>query len=79
VAENRGAGRTTFVHCHAGVSRSGLVTIAYLMYEHGLSRNQALAIIRNERPQVRPNPAFMELLAHWERELESLREISSTR
>src|SRR5882724_5787620 len=38
----RKAGRTVFVHCRNGVSRSGLVVVAYLMFEHGSTRDQAL-------------------------------------
>jgi hypothetical protein len=62
----RRAGQTVFVHCRAGVSRSGLVVVGYCMFEHHWSRNQALAFVRSKRPQVDPNPAFMKLLSDWE-------------
>src|SRR5437899_390003 len=39
VEEQRRAGRTTYVHCLAGVSRSGMVAAAYLMREHNWSRD----------------------------------------
>lgn len=70
VEKHRSAGRTTFVHCFQGVSRSGMVVAAYLMKQHGLKLDDALARIREKRPGVRPNLAFMELLREWERELE---------
>lgn len=65
----RKAGRTVFVHCHNGVSRSGMVVVAYLMFDHGWTRVGALEFARQQRPGVRPNPAFMERLADWEKEL----------
>jgi hypothetical protein len=69
VDQHRRAGRTTYVHCFAGVSRSGMVVAAYLMFKHRWTRDETLAFMRQQRPSVRPNPAFMELLAEWERTL----------
>jgi hypothetical protein len=68
VAVQRREGRV-FVHCSQGVSRSGLVVTAYLMFEHGWSVDQALDLIRSKRPGVRPNPLFRALLSEWEKEL----------
>lgn len=67
VEAQRNAGRTTYVHCFQGVSRSGLVVTAYLMHKNHWTRDEALAFVRVRRPQIRPNPAFMELLSEWER------------
>jgi hypothetical protein len=67
----RQAGRTVFVHCRNGVSRSGMVVVAYLMSEHDWTRDEALAFARSKRPSVRPNPAFMERLSQWEKELQA--------
>jgi hypothetical protein len=67
IETQRAAGRTTFVHCFQGASRSGLVVTAYLMHKHTWTRDEALAKIREKRPQLRPNPAFMELLLEWEK------------
>lgn len=69
VADNRKAGKVTYVHCLAGISRSAMVTAAYLMQDRGMTRDEAVAFLQKTRPQVRPNPAFMELLATWETEL----------
>jgi hypothetical protein len=66
----RGAGRTVYVHCMAGMNRSGAAVAACLMYEHGWGRDTALAFIRDKRPQVQPNPALMRLLAEWEQALQ---------
>jgi protein-tyrosine phosphatase len=69
VASQRQAGRTVFVHCRNGVSRSGLVVAAYLMRREGWPRDEALGYLRSRRPEVRPNPAFMRLLREWEESL----------
>jgi hypothetical protein len=66
----RREGRTTFVHCRNGVSRSGMVVTAYVMFKHGLGRDEALARVRSGRPLTRPNPAFLERLAEWEQALQ---------
>jgi hypothetical protein len=69
IDRQRRAGRPVFVHCKAGVSRAGLVTAAYLMWQKGWSRDEALRFVRSRRSRVRPNPAFMALLLEWERSL----------
>jgi hypothetical protein len=66
VDAHRRAGRTVFVHCRNGVSHGGMVVVAYEMFKNGWTRDEALAFVRSRRPAVRPNPAFMELLAEWE-------------
>jgi len=70
VQTQRQQGLTTFVHCRNGVSRSGLVVVAYLMFQHHWTRDQALAYVRSKRSITRPNPAFLELLTAWERALQ---------
>lgn len=69
IEAERAAGRAVFVHCRNGVSRSAMVTAAYLMRREGWSRDQALEFLRARRPGVRPNPAFMLFLLEWERSL----------
>ena len=66
VESQRAAGRTVYVHCRNGVSRSAMVVTAYLMARERWSRDEALAFLRARRPQVRPNPAFLQRLAEWE-------------
>lgn len=46
------------VHCAAGVSRSGAMVVAYLMYTYDLDVDEALARVRKARPCVRPNNSF---------------------
>jgi hypothetical protein len=77
IAAQRRAGRTTYVHCLAGLNRCGMVTTAYLMQEHGWGRDKALAFLRSKRPQIQPNPTLMRLLAQWEKALKEKREAGS--
>jgi Dual specificity phosphatase, catalytic domain len=71
IAEQRRAGRTTFVHCMAGMNRSGAAVTAYLMQEHGWARDEALTFLQKKRPEVQPNPTLMRLLAEWEQGLKA--------
>lgn len=65
------AGETVYIHCRAGISRSGMVVAAYYVAKNHWSRDQALEFIRNRRLGVRPNPAFMKLLTEWEESINS--------
>jgi hypothetical protein len=62
-------GVMTYVHCRNGVSRSGMLVVAYEMRKNNWTRDEALAFVRSKRPIVRPNPAFMARLLEWERVL----------
>jgi protein-tyrosine phosphatase len=66
IDRQRRAGLPVFVHCKAGISRAGLVSVAYLMWRHDWSRDRALQFVRLRRSRVRPNPAFLALLLEWE-------------
>lgn len=69
IESERAAGKTVFVHCRNGVSRSGMVVVAYYMARNGWSRDETMEFVRSRRPGLRPNPAFMQLLLEWERSL----------
>jgi len=58
IAAQRQAGRTTFAHCLNGVSRSGMVVVAYLMRKNKWTRDEALAHVQSRRPTppARPSP-----------------------
>jgi hypothetical protein len=66
VAEKQRAGIRTYVHCRNGVSRSGMLVVAYEMHKTNWTRDEALAFVRTKRPLARPNPAFMRRLLEWE-------------
>jgi Dual specificity phosphatase, catalytic domain len=71
IVEQRRAGRTTYVHCLLGQNRSGAVVTAYLMQEHGMGRDKALAFLQQQRPIVQPDPTLMKLLSDWEQVLKA--------
>ena len=73
-------GVTTYVHCRNGVSRSGMLVVAYEMRENHWTRDEALALVRSKRPITRPNSAFMRRLLEWERVImeEPVRSSSAT-
>jgi hypothetical protein len=66
IEAQRQAGLPIFVHCRNGISRSGLVVVAYEMSKKRWTRKEALSFVRAKRPGIRPNPAFMDLLLEWE-------------
>jgi atypical dual specificity phosphatase len=56
------------VHCSAGISRSPMVAAAYLMKRKGMTLKSALGQIIRVRPQVSPNPGFLQQLKEMEME-----------
>ncbi|KAG2209251.1 hypothetical protein INT47_005543 [Mucor saturninus] len=50
------------VHCLAGVSRSPTIIAAYLMATQKLRYKAALALIKQTRPFINPNPGFLNQL-----------------
>jgi hypothetical protein len=69
IEAERAAGQVVFVRCRNGVSRSGMVVVAYYMAHNGWSRDEAVEFVRSRRPGLRPNPVFMQLLLEWEQSL----------
>lgn len=55
-------------HCLAGVSRSPTLVAAYLI-SAGVSRDEALDLLRERRTVVDPNPAFVNQLAIFENQV----------
>jgi protein-tyrosine phosphatase len=58
-------GGKVLVHCHAGVSRSATIVIAYLMKKYELSVDDAVAMCKRGRPCIKPNRGFMAALANY--------------
>lgn len=54
------------VHCAGGISRSPTLVAAYLMWEHGWTRKQALEHVTKSRKIVDPNEGFMDQLLEFE-------------
>lgn len=65
----RSSGGKVLVHCLAGISRSPTICIAYLMYSHSLSLDQAYDLVKQRRRLISPNLNFMRQLFEYEQVL----------
>ncbi|XP_045785714.1 dual specificity protein phosphatase 19 [Maniola jurtina] len=54
--------RNVLVHCNAGVSRTSMVAIAYLMQYERMSFNEAYDLVKTKRPAIQPNAGFRKQL-----------------
>ena len=59
-----------FVHCHAGISRSATVCIAYIMKHRELSLSKSYDFVKQKRPCISPNLHFMGQLLTYEKGLQ---------
>ena len=50
------------IHCYAGMSRSATLTAYVLMRDYNMRMLDALAYIRERRPQIHPNDGFIRQL-----------------
>lgn len=46
------------IHCNAGVSRTSMMAIAYLMQYEGIEFENAYDLVKSKRPAIRPNDGF---------------------
>jgi hypothetical protein len=60
------------IHCHAGVSRSATITIAWLMKSKKWSFEESFAFVKAKRSCISPNSGFIRQLKEWEEFLLSL-------
>jgi protein-tyrosine phosphatase len=63
-------GEKVLVHCHAGVSRSATIVIAYLMKKYNLSVEDAIQKCKNGRNCIKPNRGFVSALKQYSFSLE---------
>ena len=57
------------VHCHAGISRSSTIIIAYIMKSQKMNLDKILDLMRSKREKVKPNDGFIEQLKEYQKEL----------
>eukprot|EP01084_Bolivina_argentea_P088670 160071_1 len=54
------------VHCVAGVSRSAIIVIAYMMKRRNMKYLEAMQYVKKRRNIINPNYGFCNQLKHWE-------------
>ncbi|KAJ7475033.1 hypothetical protein FB451DRAFT_1034649, partial [Mycena latifolia] len=54
------------LRCADGVSRLPSTVIAYLIRNHAMSYDAALAFVKRKRACAKPNPGFARVLIEWE-------------
>lgn len=62
IEEKRKKGKTVFVHCHMGKSRSVSIIISYMIKYHSFSYESAFAYIKQLKPDIKPNRGFIKQL-----------------
>ena len=63
-------GGSVLIHCHAGISRSSSVLIAYYMYNKLWSYEETIEFVRKNRPIVIPNEGFEKQLIEFGQRIE---------
>lgn len=64
-----GAETRICIHCQHGQSRSGALTIAFVMKHCNISLKAAFELVAARRPELRVNVAFIAQLQKWEKHL----------
>ena len=69
VEEARTSDTRVLIHCHAGISRSPTIAIAYIMKHINMSALEAYAFVQRSRRIISPNLNFMGQLVEYESKL----------
>jgi len=72
IEEARRRNARVLVHCHAGISRSSTVVIAYVMKHMNLAMAQAYQFVKSKRPIIAPNLGFVGQLMEFEQGLNKI-------
>lgn len=78
IDQEKHLGGRVLVHCHAGVSRSATVCLAYLMQCDGLALDSAFEYVQSRRSVISPNLNFMRQLQDFEKELSETTPLKSS-
>jgi len=63
---NRKSGKSVYVFCAAGVSRSPTFVIAYLMKTMKMTVDDAINLVKSRRKMIEPNSGFVDQLKEYE-------------
>lgn len=69
IDEARQKGASVLIHCHAGVSRSATITIAYILKHTKLAMSDAYKYVKAKRNIISPNFNFLGQLLEFEQDL----------
>ena len=69
IEEAKNRGEKVLVHCHAGMSRSVTVIIAYLMKYYHYTLDNAFDFVKQRKQNISPNFSFMGQLIEYEARL----------
>lgn len=72
IEEARRRNARVLVHCHAGISRSSTVVIAYVMKHMNQPMSQAYQFVKSKRPIIAPNLGFVGQLMEFEQVLNKM-------
>jgi hypothetical protein len=67
--KDRGKAARVLIHCQHGQSRSGALTVAYVMYSKKQTLRQAFELVAKARPCLKVNVSFIGQLQQLEKEL----------
>ena len=56
------------VHCHAGISRSSTICLAYIIKYKKMSFDKALELVKKKRDKINPNPGFITQLREYQKD-----------
>ena len=62
INQARKRGGKVFVNCRAGISRSSALVIGHLILTYGFTFEDALDLVRSDRPEADPNEGFRQQL-----------------
>lgn len=66
-------GKKIAIHCHAGLGRTGLAIVCYMIYEKRMGSDEAIQLVRKRRPGSVQNKKQTAFAQNFEKFVESLR------
>lgn len=67
IEEHVNRGKKVYIHCNAGVGRSAVITVAYLVHQNSWTLRQAYTYVKEKRTVVSIPNSYWSLRPHWRR------------